>query len=146
MASGRPAPRTDYLLEAKWQQRPVRAPDLDSLAGKLSRKLDNTLGLYLSINGYSEDAVRVHSSGRRLMLLMDGSDLMAVLEGRIKSVHKPGFNQEIERSVDGRRRSRFGLLAQALKNDVSTNRLMAVPDQFEHSSSDGGKAQSPIAA
>lgn len=78
---------TDYLLEAKWQKRPVRAPDLDSLAGKLSRKLDNTLGLYLSINGYSEDAVRVHSSGRRLMLLMDGSDIMAVLEGRIDLVH-----------------------------------------------------------
>lgn len=74
---------TDYLLEAKWQQQPVSADSLDSLAGKLSRKLDNTLGLYLSINGYSEDGVRAHSSGRRLILLMDGSDLMAVLEGRI---------------------------------------------------------------
>lgn len=77
---------TDYLLEAKWQQDPVNAKDLDSLAGKLSRKLDNTLGLFLSINGYSEDAVKAHSSGRRLVILMDGSDLMAVLEGRIDLV------------------------------------------------------------
>lgn len=77
---------TDYLLEAKWQQAPVVASDLDSLAGKLSRRLDNTLGLYLSINGYSDDGVRVHSSGRRLMLLFDGSDLMAVLEGRLDLV------------------------------------------------------------
>jgi hypothetical protein len=76
----------DYLLEAKWQKEPVRASALDSLAGKLSRKLDNTLGLYLAINGYSEDGVRAHSSGRRLMLLMDGSDLMAVLEGRVDLV------------------------------------------------------------
>ena len=74
---------TDYLLEAKWQQDLVDAADLDSLAGKLTRKLDNTLGLYLAINGYSEDGVRQHSSGRRLMILMDGSDLMAVLEARI---------------------------------------------------------------
>jgi hypothetical protein len=74
---------TDYLLEAKWQQKLVDAADLDSLAGKLTRKLDNTLGLYLSINGYSDDGVRQHSSGRRLMILMDGSDLMAVLEARI---------------------------------------------------------------
>lgn len=74
---------TDYLLEAKWQQSPVDAADLDSLAGKLTRKLDNTLGLYLSVNGYSDDGVRQHSSGRRLMILMDGSDLMAVLEARI---------------------------------------------------------------
>lgn len=74
---------TDFLIEAKWQKASVDAADLDSLAGKLTRKLDNTLGLYLSINGYSEDGVRQHSSGRRLMILMDGSDLMAVLEGRI---------------------------------------------------------------
>lgn len=77
---------TDFLLEAKWQQDLVRASDLDSLAGKLNRKLDNTLGLYLSINGYSEDGVKAHSSGRRLTILMDGSDLMAVLEGRIDLV------------------------------------------------------------
>lgn len=74
---------TDYLLEAKWQKEPIAAADLDSMAGKLSRKLDNTLGLFLSINGFSPDGVQAHSSGRRLMLLMDGSDLMAILEGRI---------------------------------------------------------------
>lgn len=77
---------TDYLLEAKWQQKLMDAADLDVLAGKLSRKLDNTLGLFLAIGGYSEDGVKTHSSGRRLMLLMDGSDLMAVLEGRIDLV------------------------------------------------------------
>jgi hypothetical protein len=74
---------TDYLFEGKWQQEMIGAADLDVLAGKLSRKLDNTLGLFLSINGFSEDGVKAHSSGRRIMLLMDGSDLMAVLEGRI---------------------------------------------------------------
>lgn len=75
---------TDYLFEAKWQGAPVNAADLDSLAGKLSRKLDNTLGLFLSINGFSDDGVEAHTSGKRVMLLMDGSDLMAVLEGRIE--------------------------------------------------------------
>jgi hypothetical protein len=75
---------TDYLFEGKWQQDLVGAADLDSLAGKLSRKLDNTLGLCLSVNGFSEDGgVKAHSSGRRMMILMDGSDLMAILEGRI---------------------------------------------------------------
>lgn len=77
---------TDYLLEAKWQKNPVAADDLDGMAGKLSRKLENTLGLFISIDGFSEDAVKVHSSGRRLLILMDGSDLMAVLEGRIDLV------------------------------------------------------------
>ena len=74
------------MLEAKWQQELVAAKDLDGMAGKLSRKLENTLGLFLSVNGFSEDAVKAHSSGRRLVILMDGSDLMAVLEGRIDLV------------------------------------------------------------
>jgi hypothetical protein len=77
---------TDYLLEAKWQDELVSIQDLDAFSGKLTRKLENTLGLFLSVNGFSEDAVRTHSTGRRLMLLMDGSDLMAVLEGRIDLV------------------------------------------------------------
>lgn len=74
---------TDYLFEAKWQKEMVNAADLDSLAGKLSRKLDNTLGLFLSVNGYSGDGIEAHASGKRVMLLMDGADLMAVLEKRI---------------------------------------------------------------
>ena len=77
---------TDYLFEGKWQQVAVSAADLDVLAGKLSRKLDNTLGLFLSVNGFSEGGVEAHSSGRRLMILMDGSDLMLILEGRIDFV------------------------------------------------------------
>lgn len=74
---------TDYLLEAKWQKEPVNASALDGLSGKLTRKLDNTLGLFLSVDGYSSDAIKTVSSGRRMVILMDGSDLMAVLEGRI---------------------------------------------------------------
>jgi len=73
----------DYLFEGKWQKDFVSIQDLDAFSGKLTRKLDNTLGLFLSINGFSEDAVKAHSTGRRLMILMDGSDIMGVLEGRI---------------------------------------------------------------
>ena len=73
----------DYLFEGKWQDERVGLVDLDSFQGKLSRKLDNTLGLLLSINGFSDDAVKGASSGRSMMILMDGSDLMAVLEGQI---------------------------------------------------------------
>jgi len=73
----------DYLFEGKWQTTPVGIEDLDAFAGKLSRKLKTTLGLFLSINGFSEDAVKAHSTGSRVMILMDGADLMAVIEGRI---------------------------------------------------------------
>lgn len=74
----------DFLFEAKWQNEFVRANALDSLASKVQRKLDNTLGLFLSINGFSTEGINAHSSGRRVLLLMDGSDIMAVLDGRIE--------------------------------------------------------------
>jgi hypothetical protein len=52
---------TEYLLEGKWQKIPVDSGDLDKFSGRIQRKLDNTLGLFLSINGFSEDGVRAHS-------------------------------------------------------------------------------------
>ncbi|MGG2014028.1 hypothetical protein [Bacillus sp. S10(2024)] len=77
---------TDYLFEAKWQKGLTGIQDLDAFSSKITRKLDNTLGLFLSINGFSENAVITHSAGRKTMILMDGSDLMAVLENRIDLV------------------------------------------------------------
>lgn len=77
---------TDYLFEGKWQKELTGIQDLDAFSGKIARKLDNTLGLFLSITGFSEHAIIAHSTGRKMMILMDGSDLMAVLENRIDLV------------------------------------------------------------
>ena len=77
---------TDYLFEAKWQQAAVGAADLDAFAGKVRRKLENTLGVFLSINSFSQDGIDVHSSGGAVVVLMDGADLMAVFEERIDFV------------------------------------------------------------
>jgi hypothetical protein len=50
------------------------------------RKLENTLGVFLSINGFSQDGVDAHSSGGAVVILLDGADLMGVLEERIDFV------------------------------------------------------------
>lgn len=76
----------DYLFEAKWHKQPIDSAELDAFVGKINRKLDNTLGLFLSINGFSEGAVRNHSLGRSTVILVDGMDLMAVLENQIDFV------------------------------------------------------------
>jgi len=73
----------EFLLEAKWQNGKTPVADLDSFAGKVGRKLDNTLGLFLSMNGYEDSAIETHSRGRPVMILMDGADLSAIIEGRI---------------------------------------------------------------
>lgn len=77
---------TDYLFEAKWQKNAADIQDLDAFSAKVQRKLDNTLGLFLSINDFSQDSISAHSTGRRVVILMTGADLMAVLEGRIDFV------------------------------------------------------------
>lgn len=77
---------TDYLFEAKWQKDLVGVQDLDAFSSKVQRKLDNTLGVFLSMNGFSPDGIAAHSTGRPSVILMDGADLMAVLEERIDFV------------------------------------------------------------
>jgi hypothetical protein len=74
-----------YLLEAKWQEKPVILGDLRDLDGAVGSSLDNTLGLFISINDFSPEAIESYSQGNRPRLIcMDGGDLMAVLEGRIE--------------------------------------------------------------
>jgi hypothetical protein len=74
---------TEYLFEARWRSEKSALSDLDGFAGKIGRKLENTLGLFLSINGFQDSAIEVHSQNRPRLFLMDGSDLSAVLEDRI---------------------------------------------------------------
>ena len=75
---------TDYLLEAKWQKKLINAQDLYGFSGKIQGKLKNTLGLYVSLEGYSTESTKTDNPIVKSIILMDGSDLMQVLEGRIK--------------------------------------------------------------
>ena len=73
----------DYILEARWREKPADRFDLDAFSMKVSRKLDNTLGLFVSINGFQKTAIETFSQNRSVIILMDGMDLIAVLEERI---------------------------------------------------------------
>lgn len=77
---------TDYLFEAKWQKEMVNKAYLAVFSEKVNTKLENTLGVFLSINGFSVDGVAAHQAGGASIILMDGADLMAVLEERIDFV------------------------------------------------------------
>lgn len=76
--------RDHFLLEAKWQQSQTNLEHLRDLDGAVGSSLDNTLGLFLSISGFSPQAISGYSSGNRPRIIcMDGGDLMLVLDGRI---------------------------------------------------------------
>lgn len=74
----------DYLLEAKWQEKSIIAADLYTFGGKIQGKLKNTLGLFISLGAYSSECTETGSPVLKSMILMDGIDLMQVLEGRIR--------------------------------------------------------------
>lgn len=74
----------EYLLEVKWRNKPTPLSDLDSFSSKIGRKFENTLGLFISISGFSEEAIeQFKNSADKRVLLMDGEDLIAVFEERI---------------------------------------------------------------
>lgn len=75
---------SDFLLEAKWQKEQITASELYSFGGKIANKLKNTLGLYISIDGFSQTGVDTNNPLTKQMILMDGQDLMLVLDGRIR--------------------------------------------------------------
>ena len=77
---------TDYIFEAKWEKDPIDREALDVFVAKVGRKLDNTLGLFLSMSAFQSTAVEKHSDRRSTILLMEAYDLSAVLEERIDFV------------------------------------------------------------
>ncbi len=70
---------TDYLLEAKWKQQ-VNRTDLASFTFKVEGKLRITIGLLITVNGLTTEAI---SSDFKSIIIMDGSDLVAILDGRV---------------------------------------------------------------
>jgi len=72
-----------YVVEAKWLKDPAGRRLLDEFKANIERKGKNTLGFYVSVNGFTSDAVTVYSFSSPF-ITMDGTDIMAVLERRIR--------------------------------------------------------------
>ncbi|MBE9073347.1 MAG: restriction endonuclease [Microcystis sp. M54BS1] len=69
-----------YLVECKWTQNLTDIRQLDSLYGKISRSGKQTLGLFLSINGWSKNVCPLlKQNNDKSIILMDGYDLRSVL-------------------------------------------------------------------
>jgi hypothetical protein len=70
-----------YLVECKWTEKLTDIRQLDTLLGKLHRSGKQTMGLFLSINGWSENVVPLlKQNGEKSIILMDGYDLRCVLD------------------------------------------------------------------
>ena len=73
-----------YLVEAKWRDAPTNAQDLNAFHGKLKGKAVWARGLFVSVNGFSDQALDAFH-GRR-MVLMSGEDIYDSLDRGIPLV------------------------------------------------------------
>lgn len=75
---------TTYLVELKFTQNQSGATDVDSLLAKLTNVADNTMGLLVSMAGYSTVAIDQASGKKTPLILIDYGHVMALLQGTWK--------------------------------------------------------------
>ncbi len=70
------------LVEARWWEKQVDPREVRDFRTKVHDKLDSTIGLMVSMSGYTESATRTAGEGGRiLVVLMDGQDLAPIIQG-----------------------------------------------------------------
>ena len=63
-----------FLLEAKWHKDQLPASAIYQFKGKVDGKLAGTVGVFLSMSGYSEDAVEAVRLGKTLNVILFGEE------------------------------------------------------------------------
>jgi hypothetical protein len=72
---------TTYLVELKFTTGQTGAPEIDVFRRKVDTKADNTMGIFVSISGYSSVAVSEASGPKTTLLLFDYNHLYLTLSG-----------------------------------------------------------------
>lgn len=84
-----------YLVECKWTKKKISPHDLDSLLAKVNRGGRQTMGFFLSIEGWSENVIPLlKQNPDKCIILMDGYDLRCILSEAIEFEHL--LNKKIE--------------------------------------------------
>jgi hypothetical protein len=72
------------LLEAKWTRQPLPASSIYQFRGKVEGKLVGTIGVFISMSGFSADAVDALVAGKVInTILFDGDDMRAIAAGQV---------------------------------------------------------------
>ena len=73
-----------FIMEAKWTKNEPNLEKLRDFHEKVKAGLGNTLGLFISVNGFRNTVLsRYLQGGTPLIVCMDGDDLRAVFDNRI---------------------------------------------------------------
>jgi RNA-directed DNA polymerase len=73
-----------YIVECRWREKVANGRQVDGLFAQVMRSGDQTMGVFLSINGWSKNVpALLKQNPKKVIILMDGNDLRAVLSGKI---------------------------------------------------------------
>lgn len=73
-----------YLVEAKWEQKKTKSDPLFKLEARLKQRLRGPIGIFVSMTGFTPDALRGLDTGSQLeVLLFDRSHFEAMLGGLV---------------------------------------------------------------
>lgn len=73
-----------FVVEAKWEDGPIGTEPITKLQKRLSQRLGGTIGLFLSMSGFSSEAIKELGEGGQPMLsLLSREHLEAMLSGFI---------------------------------------------------------------
>lgn len=62
---------TTFLIETKFSKNPIGSQDIDIFMSKVTSKSDNTMGIFVSMSGYTDGAIKTASRERTPILLLD---------------------------------------------------------------------------
>lgn len=73
-----------FLLEAKWVESKIPVSSIYAFKGKVDGKFHTTSGIYIAVNGYSNDVEDALKFGKSLnILLFDSSDVELIFNGKV---------------------------------------------------------------
>ncbi|MER8896340.1 hypothetical protein [Mesorhizobium sp. M0676] len=73
-----------YIVECKWRAKPSDTRDLDGLLGLVGRSGRQTMGVFLSVNSWSDNVVpMLKQNQNKGIFLFDGYDLRCVLDCQV---------------------------------------------------------------
>lgn len=73
-----------FILEVRWRKDEADFNALSHLNSKVELKVEGTLGLFLSMEGFEGDAVAaLLQAGRKKVLLLDGANFVKIVEGYV---------------------------------------------------------------
>ncbi|MEH0023126.1 MAG: TOPRIM nucleotidyl transferase/hydrolase domain-containing protein [Desulfobacter sp.] len=91
-----------FLLEAKWHKDALPASSIYQFKGKVDGKLTGTIGVFISMSGYSKDAVDALALGKSLNVILFGrEDIDTAINGGIgfKAILKTKLRKAAEEGV-----------------------------------------------